>query len=208
MARQMAPVCRLCRREGEKLFLKGDKCYSDKCPVERRPYAPGQHGRERKKMSDYALHLREKQKLRRIYGVLERQFRRYYYNAARKKGVTGEVLLQALEMRLDNILYRLGFAASRAQARQLVTHGHFTVNGRKVDIPSYGTRPGDVIAPRPASRDLEVIRNNVEAAAQRSLPEWLELNPETMEGRVKALPSRDQIDTNVKEALIVEFYSR
>jgi len=203
----MAPVCRLCRREGEKLFLKGDKCYSDKCPVERRPYAPGQHGRERKKMSDYALHLREKQKLRRIYGVLERQFRRDYYNAARKKGVTGAVLPQALEMRLDNILYRLGFAASRAQARQLVTHGHFTVNGRKVDIPSYGTRPGDVIAPRPASRDLEVIRNNVEAAAQRSLPEWLELNPETMEGRVKALPSRDQIDTNVKEALIVEFYS-
>src|SRR5690606_28228669 len=171
------------------------------------PYAPGQHGRERKKMSDYALHLREKQKLRRIYGVLERQFRRDYYNAARKKGVTGAVLPQALEMRLDNILYRLGFAASRAQARQLVTHGHFTVNGRKVDIPSYGTRPGDVIAPRPASRDLEVIRNNVEAAAQRSLPEWLELNPETMEGRVKALPSRDQIDTNVKEALIVEFYS-
>lgn len=208
MARQMAPVCRLCRREGEKLFLKGDKCYSDKCPVEKRSYPPGQHGRERKKMSDYALHLREKQKLRRIYGVLERQFRRYYHNAARKKGVTGEVLLQSLEMRLDNILYRLGFAASRAQARQLVNHGHFTVNGRKVDIPSYGTRPGDVIAPRPASRDLEVIRSNVEAAAQRSLPEWLELNPETMEGRIKALPARDQIDTNVKEALIVEFYSR
>lgn len=208
MARQMAPVCRLCRREGEKLFLKGDKCYSDKCPVEKRTYPPGQHGRERKKMSDYALHLREKQKLRRIYGVLERQFRRYYHNAARKKGVTGEVLLQSLEMRLDNILYRLGFAASRAQARQLVNHGHFTVNGRKVDIPSYGTRPGDVIAPRSASRDLEVIRSNVEAAAQRSLPEWLELDPETMEGRIKALPARDQIDTNVKEALIVEFYSR
>src|SRR5690554_3209285 len=160
MARQMAPVCRLCRREGEKLFLKGDKCYSDKCPVEKRSYPPGQHGRERRKLSDYALHLREKQKLRRIYGVMERQFRRYYQQAARKRGVTGEVLLQTLEMRLDNILYRLGFAASRAQARQLVTHGHFTVNGQKVDIPSYQTRPGDVIRPKASSRDLDVIRAN------------------------------------------------
>lgn len=208
MARQLPPVCRLCRREGEKLYLKGDKCYSDKCPVDRRSYAPGQHGQERRKLSDYALHLREKQKLRRIYGVMERQFRRYYQNAARKKGVTGEMLLQALEMRLDNVLYRLGFAASRAQARQLVNHGHFQVNGRKVDIPSYATRPGDVITPKPSSRDLDVIRVNVEAAAQRGLPEWLELDPEKMEGRIKAVPQRDQIDTNVKEALIVEFYSR
>lgn|SRR5690606_39201729 len=208
MARQMAPVCRLCRREGEKLYLKGDKCFSDKCPVDRRTYPPGQHGRERRKLSDYALHLREKQKLRRIYGVLERQFRRYYYDAARKKGVTGELLLQTLEMRLDNVLYRLGFAASRPQARQLVNHGHFLVNGRKVDIPSYQVRPGDVIKPKPASMSLDVLQANMEAARQRGLPEWLELDPDQMEGRVKAVPTRDQIDTNVKEALIVEFYSR
>jgi len=204
----MAPVCRLCRREGEKLYLKGDKCFSDKCPVDRRTYPPGQHGRERRKLSDYALHLREKQKLRRIYGVLERQFRRYYYDAARKKGVTGELLLQTLEMRLDNVLYRLGFAASRPQARQLVNHGHFLVNGRKVDIPSYQVRPGDVIKPKPASMSLDVLQANMEAARQRGLPEWLELDPDQMEGRVKAVPTRDQIDTNVKEALIVEFYSR
>lgn len=208
MARQMAPVCRLCRREGEKLYLKGDKCYSDKCPVDRRTYPPGQHGRERRKLSDYALHLREKQKLRRIYGVLERQFRRYYYDAARKKGVTGELLLQTLEMRLDNVLYRLGFAASRPQARQLVNHGHFLVNGRKVDIPSYQVRPGDVIKPKPASMSLDLLQANMEAARQRGLPDWLELDPDQMEGRVKATPTRDQIDTNVKEALIVEFYSR
>lgn len=208
MARQMAPVCRLCRREGEKLYLKGDKCYSDKCPVDRRTYPPGQHGRERRKLSDYALHLREKQKLRRIYGVLERQFRRYYYDAARKKGVTGELLLQTLEMRLDNVLYRLGFAASRPQARQLVNHGHFLVNGRKVDIPSYQLRPGDVIKPKPASMSLDLLQANMEAARQRGLPDWLELDPDQMEGRVKATPTRDQIDTNVKEALIVEFYSR
>src|SRR5690606_29570698 len=172
MARQMAPVCRLCRREGEKLYLKGDKCFSDKCPVDRRTYPPGQHGRGRRKMSDYALHLREKQKLRRIYGVLERQFRRYYQQAARGKGVTGEALLQSLERRLDNVLFRLGFAASRPQARQLVMHGHFQVNGRKVDIPSYQVRPGDVISPRENSRGLDLIKTNVEAATQRALPEW------------------------------------
>lgn len=208
MARQVSPVCRLCRREGEKLFLKGDKCFSDKCPVERRNYPPGQHGRNRKKLSDYGIHLREKQKLRRIYGVLERQFRRYYDKAARKKGVTGELLLQTLERRLDNVLYRLGFAASRPQARQLVMHGHFRVNGQKVDIPSYLVNPGDVISPKPSSAQLDILKANVEAAAQRGTPEWLELDPERMEGRVKALPRRDQIDVNVKEALIVEYYSR
>src|SRR5690606_18404962 len=208
MARQMAPVCRLCRREGEKLYLKGDKCFSDKCPVDRRTYPPGQHGRERRKLSDYALHLREKQKLRRIYGVLERQFRRYYDKAARKKGVTGELLLQTLERRLDNVLYRLGFAASRPQARQLVMHGHFRVNGQKVDIPSYLVNPGDVISPKPTSAQLDVLKANVEAAAQRGTPDWLELDPERMEGRVKDVPRRDQIDVNVKEALIVEYYSR
>lgn len=208
MARQVSPVCRLCRREGEKLFLKGEKCFSDKCPVERRNYPPGQHGRNRKKLSDYGIHLREKQKLRRIYGVLERQFRRYYDKAARKKGVTGELLLQTLERRLDNVLYRLGFAASRPQARQLVMHGHFRVNGQKVDIPSYLVNPGDVISPKPSSAQLDILKANVEAAAQRGTPEWLELDPERMEGRVKALPRRDQIDVNVKEALIVEYYSR
>lgn len=208
MARQVSPVCRLCRREGEKLFLKGDKCFSDKCPVDRRNYPPGQHGRNRRKLSDYGLHLREKQKLRRIYGVLERQFRRYYDKAARKKGVTGELLLQTLERRLDNVLYRLGFAASRPQARQLVMHGHFRVNGQKVDIPSYLVNPGDVISPKPTSAQLDVLKANVEAAAQRGTPDWLELDPERMEGRVKDVPRRDQIDVNVKEALIVEYYSR
>jgi len=199
----------LCRREGEKLFLKGEKCYTEKCPFERRGYPPGQHGQgRRQRPTEYGIHLREKQKLRRIYGVLERQFERYYREAARRKGVTGENLLILLESRLDNIVYRLGFAPSRAAARQLVMHGHFTVNGRKVDIPSAQVRPGDVIEVREKSRQIPMIKESVEAATSRGLPAWLELDAEAMRGTVKSLPTRDQIDVQVQEHLIVEHYSR
>lgn len=208
MARYTGPVCRLCRREGEKLFLKGAKCMTDKCPFERRSYAPGQHGRGRtRRASEYGIHLREKQKLRRIYGVLERQFERYYENAARAKGVTGENLLILLEARLDNIVYRLGWAPSRAAARQLVRHGHIAVNGRKVSIPSYSVKAGDELAVREKSRNIPGLRNHAEAATSQ-VPEWLEMNPETLTGRVIALPRRDQIDVNIQEHLIVEHYSR
>lgn len=209
MARYTGPVCRLCRREGEKLFLKGEKCYTEKCPVDRRTYPPGQHGQgRRQRPSDYGIHLREKQKLRRIYGVLERQFERYYVEAARRKGVTGENLLSILESRLDNMVYRLGFAPSRPAARQLVMHGHFSVNGHKVDIPSYLVKPGDVIAVREGSRNLNLIKESVEAATSRGVPDWLELNAEALSGTVKSLPARDQIDVKVQEHLIVEHYSR
>ena len=208
MARYTGAVCRLCRREGEKLFLKGDRCYTEKCAVDRRTYPPGQHGQGRRKESEYGLHLREKQKVRRIYGVLERQFERYYDRAARQKGITGENLLQLLEMRLDNIVYRMGLGASRAQARQLVLHGHIAVNGRKVDIPSYEVQPGDVISVRENSRNLQLIKDNVEAAAGRTMPEWMEVNLEQMEGKILAVPTRDQIDISVQEHLIVEFYSQ
>ncbi|NLY30467.1 MAG: 30S ribosomal protein S4 [Firmicutes bacterium] len=208
MARYTGPVCRLCRREGEKLFLKGDRCYTEKCAVDRRTYPPGQHGQGRRKESEYGLHLREKQKVRRIYGVLERQFERYYDRAARQKGITGENLLQLLEMRLDNIVYRMGLGASRAQARQLVLHGHIAVNGKKVDIPSYEVQPGDVISVRENSRNLQLIKDNVEAAAGRTMPEWMEVNLEQMEGKILAVPTRDQIDISVQEHLIVEFYSQ
>ena len=208
MARYTGPVCRLCRREGEKLFLKGDRCYTEKCAVDRRTYPPGQHGQGRRKESEYGLHLREKQKVRRIYGVLERQFERYYDRAARQKGITGENLLQLLEMRLDNIVYRMGVGASRTQARQLVLHGHIAVNGKKVDIPSYEVQPGDVISVRENSRNLQLIKDNVEAAAGRTMPEWMEVNLEQMEGKILAVPTRDQIDISVQEHLIVEFYSQ
>lgn len=209
MARYTGPVCRLCRREGEKLYLKGEKCFTEKCPVDRRTYPPGQHGQgRRQRLSDYGLHIREKQKLRRIYGVLERQFRRYYEEAARRKGVTGENLLVLLESRLDNMVYRLGFAPSRPAARQLVMHGHFTVNGQKVDIPSYLVKEGDVISVRERSRNVNVIKESVEATKGRGVPEWLELDAEALVGKVKSLPSRDQIDVQVQEHLIVEHYSR
>jgi len=208
MARYTDAVCRLCRREGEKLFLKGEKCYTDKCPVSRRTYPPGQHGQGRKKASEYGLHLREKQKLRRIYGVLERQFERYYVEAARKRGVTGENLLQLLELRLDNIVYRMGFAPSRPAARQLVMHGHITVNGRKVDIPSYGVRAGDVIAVKEGSRNIDMVKGAVEAAASRGVAKWLEVNFEQQSGRVLAAPVREQIEVTIQEHLIVEHYSR
>lgn len=208
MARYTGPVCRLCRREGEKLFLKGAKCTTDKCPVDKRTYAPGQHGQGRmRKVSEYGLHLREKQKLRRVYGVLERQFERYYVNASRARGVTGENLLVMLEARLDNIVHRLGLAASRPAARQLVMHGHITVNGNKVSIPSYSVKAGDVVAVREKSRNIPGVRASAEAS-RTTLPEWLEMNVETLTGRVIALPRRDQIDVNIQEHLIVEHYSR
>lgn len=206
--RYTGPVCRLCRREGVKLYLKGDKCYTDKCPVQRRAYPPGQHGQSRKKLSEYGLQLRMKQRLRRIYGVSERQLENYYDDAARKRGITGEILLQTLEMRLDNVLYRFGVGASRPQARQLVMHGHVTVNGKKVDIPSYQVRVGDVIAVKESSRNLDVVKANAEAASGRALPDWLEFDLEKLEGSIKAVPAREQIDIPVEEHLIVEFYSR
>jgi len=206
MARYTGAVCRLCRREGTKLFLKGERCYTPKCAVDRRGYPPGQHGQGRKRVSEYALHLREKQKARRTYGLLERQFRRYYDLAARRRGLTGENLLQLLETRLDNVVYRLGFASSRPEARQLVLHGHFSVNGRKVNIPSYQVRPGDVVAVREGSRNLDKFKANLEVG--RTPPAWMTLDVDKMQGEILALPTRDQIDVPVQEHLIVEFYSR
>ena len=212
MARYIGPACKLCRREGMKLYLKGEKCYSDKCPFERRSYPPGQHGKEssfrRRKESDYAMQLREKQKVRRIYGVLERQFRRYFREAERLSGMTGENLLILLERRLDNVVYRLGLADSRAQARQLVQHGHITVNGRKTNIPSFSVRPGDVIAVRPESRRKRYFKDRKEMLGKRAVPAWLSFDEEKMEGRVVLMPTRQEIDVPVQEQLIVEFYSR
>lgn len=208
MSRYIGPVCRLCRREGEKLYLKGDRCYTGKCAIDRRAYAPGQHGQSRKKQSEYGLQLRMKQRLRRIYGVNERQLENYYTEAARKRGITGEILIQTLESRLDNVVHRLGLGSSRAQARQLVMHGHIVVNGKKVDIPSYQLKADDVISVRESSRNLDIIKQNVEDASGRGIPEWLEFDAEKLEGRIKALPSREQVDIPVEEHLIVEFYSR
>jgi small subunit ribosomal protein S4 len=205
-----APVCRLCRREGEKLYLKGDKCYSRKCPVERRQYAPGQHGptARQTKLSDYGAQLREKQKTRRIYGLRERQFRNYMKEAERQRGVTGENLLRLLEIRLDNAVYRAGFASSRSQSRQLVNHGHFRVNGRKVNIPSFLVKPGDVIEVAENSRNIPVIMSALESAGAKAVPGWLKIDANAFKATVDALPTRDDIDTDVQEALIVEFYSR
>jgi small subunit ribosomal protein S4 len=208
LARYTDSVCRLCRREGMKLFLKGERCYSEKCAVTRRNYAPGQHGQRRPKPSEYGLQLREKQKVKRIYGVFERQFRSYFTRADRRKGVTGENLLLLLEQRLDSVVYRLGFASSRAQARQLVSHGHFTVNGRKVDIPSYLVKSGDVIQVRERSRTLEPITMSLETVEQRGIPTWLELDKGDFKGIVHQLPSRDQLTIPIQEQLIVELYSK
>lgn len=208
MARYIGSVCRLCRREGMRLFLKGERCYSEKCAVTRRNYAPGQHGQRRPKPSEYGLQLREKQKVKRMYGVLERQFRRYFARADRRKGITGENLLLTLEQRLDSVVYRLGFASSRAQARQLVCHGHFLVNNRKVDIPSYLVKSGDVIQVRERSRDLEPIKTALETVEQRGVPSWLELDKEEFKGIVQQLPTRDQITLPIQEQLIVELYSK
>lgn len=208
MARYTGPVCRLCRREGMKLYLKGEKCLTPKCPFERRPYPPGMHAQKRKKPTEYGLQLREKQKARRIYGILERQFRKHFEEAERRPGVTGENLLQILEMRLDNIVYRLGFAVSRNQARQLVRHGHFRVNGRRLDIPSALLRPGDEITVRPQSRDMLHFQERMAEVQAQRIPGWLQLDPATMTGRVLAVPSRQEIDTPLNEQLIVEYYSR
>lgn len=208
MARYTGSVCRLCRREGQKLFLKGERCYTEKCSVGRRSYAPGQHGQGRKKTSEYGIQLRAKQRARRYYGVLEGQFHTYFEEAERRQGVTGENLLRILESRLDNVVYRLGFASSRAQARQLVVHGHFTVNGRKVDIPSYLVKAGDVVAVKEKSRGTENMKTIVEANSARPVPQWLDVNRETLEGKVVSLPAREDIDVPVEEHLIVEFYSK
>jgi small subunit ribosomal protein S4 len=209
MARYIGPVCRLCRREGMKLFLKGERCYTEKCAIEKRNIAPGQHGKTRKaKLVGYGLQLREKQKVKRIYGVLENQFRRYFEAAERTRGITGETLLQLLERRLDNVVYRLGFATSRAQARQLVRHGHFKVNGRKVNIPSYLARPGDVVELKDRSRKVVRINEALEAVDRRGLPAWLELDKGGFKGTVKTTPAREDITMPIQEQLIVELYSK
>jgi len=208
LARYTGPVCRLCRRENMKLYLKGDRCYSDKCAYERRNYAPGQHGKTRAKLSDYGLRLREKQKLRRIYELTETQFKKYFKEAERQKGITGTNFLILLERRLDNVVYRLGFAQSRAQARQLVRHGHFLVNGKSVDIPSYLVKPGDTVTVREKSRNLAVINEALEALPRRGVPPWLELRKEQYEGVFKTFPTREEMDIPVQEQLIVEFYSK
>ena len=209
MARYAGPVCRLCRREAMKLFLKGERCYGEKCAIERRNVPPGQHGKgRRQRLMGYGLQLREKQKVKRMYGVLERQFRRYFEEADRQKGVTGETLLQLLERRLDNVVYRLGFAASRPQARQLVRHGHFTVNGRRADIPSFSVRAGDVVAVRASSAKNPAIVYAMEEVKGRGIPEWLQLDGQALSGRLTAAPTRDQLNLPVQEQLIVELYSK
>src|SRR6184192_3433564 len=201
MAVYSGPVCRLCRRDGMKLFLKGERCYTSKCAIERRKYAPGQHGPRQRKLEEFGIQLREKQKLKRIYRLMERQFRNYFDEAVRRKGVTGETLLQMLEMRLDNVVYRLGFGLSRRQARQLVNHGHFSVNGRRVNIPSYQLRPGDGVEVVQGSKEAGAIVEAARATAGRRTPAWLSVDPVAMTGRLISVPTREQIDTQVNEAL-------
>jgi small subunit ribosomal protein S4 len=209
MARYIGPACRLCRREGIKLFLKGERCYTEKCAIEKRNFVPGQHGKARKsKMVGYGIQLREKQKVKRIYGVLEEQFRRYFEQAERTRGITGETLLQLLERRLDNVAYRLGLATSRPQARQLVRHGHLTVNGRKVDIPSFSVKPGDIVAVKPTSRKSPAILHALEEVKGRGVPEWLQVEAEGLSAKIGSIPSRQQINLPVQEQLIVELYSK
>jgi len=208
MARYTASVCRLCRREGTKLFLKGDRCFSEKCAVDRRNYPPGQHGQGRTRFSDYGVQLREKQKVKRMYGLLEHQFRRTMKDASRMRGMAGENLLSLLERRLDNVVFRLGFATSRAEARQLVRHGHFTVNGRRTTIASLRTKPGMKIGLRERSRQVTRIVGALETLEARSLPRWLDLDKDEFEGTVKALPTRDDVTLPIEEQLIVELYSR
>ncbi len=208
MARYTGPACKLCRRERTKLFLKGARCESSKCAIETRPYPPGEHGRGRIKETQYLIQLREKQKARRIYGVLERQFRNYYKEAARRRGITGENLLQILESRLDNVVYRSNFATSRAQARQMVSHGHFVVDGRRVDIPSLRVKPETVITLRDRSRDLIAIQHAIDTSGDRPQPEWLDVNKDSKQIVVRDLPDRAQVDTQIQEQLIVELYSK
>mgnify|MGYP003571926275 FL=1 len=208
MARYTGPVCRLCRREGDKLFLKGEKCFGSKCAIEKRPTPPGQHGAKRGRLSDYATQLREKQKLRRIYGVLEKQFRSYYQEADRIKGSTGENLLQLLESRLDNVVYRMGFGSSRTEARQLVRHNGISLNGRKANIPSMQVKPGDVIAIAEKSKEQLRIKGALEAAEQRGISEWLEVNAKKMEGTFKATLERGDLPSDINEHLVLELYSK
>lgn len=208
MSRYSGPVCRLCRAEGTKLFLKGDRCYTEKCGLTKRNSRPGQHGTRRGKMSEYGLRLREKQKLRRFYGLNETQFSTIYEKASNLPGQTGHNFLQLLERRIDNVVYRLGFGVSRSQARQLVAHGHFTVNGRKLDIPSALLKPGDVVAVAEGSREVVLLKENSEAAAVRSIPAWLSFSPDSMTGNVLTVPIREQIEVPVNEQLVVEFYAR
>ena len=208
MARYTDAVCKLCRREGEKLFLKGTKCVTDKCPIEKRNYPPGEHGDKRSKASNYSIQLREKQKVRRIYGVLERQFQNYFARAERKKGVTGVVLLQLLESRLDNMLYRLSFAGSRSQARQLVLHRHVEVNGRLVTVPSFQLKPGDEISIREQSKKLALIHNSLKRVKEGSQLTWIDVDKAGLKGKLMMMPEREQIPVDVKEQLIVELYSK
>ena len=208
MARYRGSECRLCRAENLKLFLKGDRCYSDKCAIDRRPYPPGQHGKSRREFSEYGNQLREKQKVKRIYGVLERQFRTYFKKAERRRGITGENLLIFLERRLDNVIYRLGFTSSRNEARQLARHSHFLVNGKKVSIPSYLIKPGDVIQLRDESKKVSRISEALESVARRGIPQWLELDKTNLRGTVKSFPSREDLTMPIQEQLIVELYSK
>ena len=209
MARDTGSSCRLCRRENLKLFLKGDRCYGDKCAFERRPYPPGQHGQRRGgKLSDYKMQLREKQKVKRIYGVLEKQFRRYYYRAEKQKGITGTNLLILLECRLDNVVYRMGLASSRKQARQLIRHSHFLVADKKVNIPSYQVKVGDVIQVREGSRKVPAFTEALETVVRRGIPEWMEVDKENFRGTLKALPNREELTMPIQEQLIVELYSK
>ena len=209
MARYSGPVCRLCRREGMKLFLKGERCYTEKCAIEKRNFPPGQHGKRRAaKLLGYGLQLREKQRVKRIYGVLEDQFRLYFQTAERLRGITGVVLLQLLERRLDNVVYRLGFATSRAQARQLVRHAHFAVNNKKVNVPSYQVREGDMVAVRERSKQSAAVQHAIVEVKGRGIPEWLSLQADQLSGRIVSLPSRAQINLPVQEQLIVELYSK
>ena len=208
MARYINEQCRICRRAGQKLFLKGERCFTDKCSISRRNFAPGQHGQKRTKLSEYGIQLREKQKVKAYYGVQEKQFRRYFQMASNKKGVTGEILLQILESRLDNVVYRFGYGKSRAQARQFVNHGQFEVNGKKVNIPSYLVKSGDVISVREIKKDNKTIKINAEENEKRPLPEWLEKDSEKLSGKVIRLAAREDIDIPIEEHLIVELYSK
>jgi small subunit ribosomal protein S4 len=208
MARYTEAVCRLCRREGAKLFLKGTRCYTKKCSFERRPTPPGQHGVRRRKVGEFGLQLREKQKVRRVYSILEKQFKNYFEDAESRPGVTGENLLRLLERRLDNVVYRMGFASSRAQARQLVAHGHFEVNGRRTNIPSFQLKPGDVVAVRPARQAREPFKTAKETLRSHQAPEWLSVDPAKLSGAIGDLPRRDQMPLDLNEQLVVEYYSR
>ncbi len=208
MARYIGALCRICRREGEKLFLKGDRCYTEKCAIERRKYPPGQHGQGFRKLSDYGIQLREKQKVRKMYGLLERQFRKYFYEAERKKGITGEILLQLIESRLDSMVFRMGFAPNRRRARQIIKHGHIFVNGKEVNLPSCEIKGGDVVTVKEVSRDNPEIVDSLSKSGHRGIPGWVEVDTANLSGKVLHIPSRDEIQLPVQEQLIVELYSK